>query len=75
MNPDEDLAPVENFEAIELVNGTPGCVECGGLLCVEHRERPISGTRQIGYAMLPRPVADVERIQCAGCGTTLWERE
>lgn len=63
------------YDEIEMVNGTPGCAECGCLLAVEQREgfRP-TGHRLIAHAMLPRPVEDIERIQCACCGRLLWTR-
>lgn len=64
---------IEQFDTIEFVNGTAGCAECGGLLAVETRRRgTIGSTRQINNAMLPEPVVDVDKVQCASCGTVLW---
>lgn len=68
---------IQQYDTIEFINETPGCAECGGLLAVELRKNralPPGDIRSIGNAMLPEPVADLVKIQCAGCGAILWER-
>lgn len=72
---DPPAVTIKQYDTIEFVNGTPGCVECGALLCIESREGPANLSRTIENAMLPNPVDDIVTIQCAGCGTPLWHRD
>lgn len=68
---------IEEYDTIEMVNGTPGCAQCGCLLCVQTTARhgnggttPVVGN--IGGILLPYPTTDTRKIQCAGCGRILW---
>lgn len=68
-------AETETPETTEMVNGILGCASCGGLLCVQVRNRRSNVVvEKIAVALQPHPYDDIARVQCASCGEVLWER-
>lgn len=76
---------MSDIDTIEPINGTPGCAECGSLLCVQKKtdsqvsldregDDPLVGPVLIAVATQPEPYIDIGEIQCAGCGKVLWRR-
>lgn len=52
-----------------------GCAGCGGLLCVQVRDRRTNAvTEKIAVALQPAPAEDIDYVLCASCGALLWER-